>query len=221
MRQIDIDKLKKHPIVFASVIAVSSVSLSSAFWYKLIVEDLRDKRTETSLELQVAKQRISSLESTLATYDGQCVTKIQAHSKEQQSVISAQAYALSESSKTLVNSQARFSTEIDIRDKTISQATARLNAREITSDRIKQLEIQKVQIEEALTERQADHRYLSGIYGINKGECERKSFFSDGGCELATENKAVLDSIEKQITSQELRLAQINQMIIQLQSQIK
>jgi hypothetical protein len=68
-----IESLKKHPIGVAAVIVIVTASLTSAVWHEVVVEDLRDKKADLFKELEVSKQRVSSLEATLAGYEAQCV----------------------------------------------------------------------------------------------------------------------------------------------------
>lgn len=65
------------------------------------------------------------------------------------------------------------------------------------------------------------HKALSREYGYNRIECEseKKDFYAAGNiCEHASMNKSELESVEREIESTKIQMAQVQQQIVQIQS---
>lgn len=214
MPTLDINSLKKHPIGFAAVVAIGAATLASAFWYKLVVEDLRETKVGLVTELQAAKQRASSLETTLATYEGQCTSKLQAAQEHCDKQLSSTI----ESSKILASSQEKLLDEVQRKDKTLTVMSTQLVNRQATLAQIKQLKDDEKTIGDRITILHAKHQKLAREYGYNKAECAKNDFYSGNICEHASMNKSELESLEREIESTKLRLSQIQQQIVNLQS---
>lgn len=221
MNRLDIDNLKKHPLGFAVTIAIGAISLTSAFWYVLVVEDLRDKKTELVTELQVTKQRVSSLETTLATYEGQCASKMQAQSRESQERCDRQLSSAMESSKVLVSSQEKLLDEIQRKDRALAATSVQLGSQQAALAQVRQLKFDEKTFSDQISALHTKHQKLAREYGYNRAECEKSSFYSGNICEHASMNKSELESIEREIESTKLRLSQVQQQIVQLQSSSK
>jgi hypothetical protein len=221
MPRFDIETLKKHPLGVAVTIAIGAISLTSAFWYILVVEDLRDKKAELATELQMTKQRVSSLETTLATYDGQCASKLQAQSKETRENCDRQLSSAMESSKVLASSHERLLDEIQRRDRALAATSVQLNNQQASQVQLRQLKLEEKALGDRVAALHVKHQKLSGRYGYSKAECEKNDFYSGNICEHASMNRSELDSIEREIDSTKLRLSQIQQQILQQQSSAK
>lgn len=219
MFSIDIEKLKKHPIGFAATMAITSATITGGVLYKVVIEDLRDKKADLVSELQVAKQRISSLEATVATYDGQCASRLQAQNKEAQDRCDKQLSVTIESSRQLASSNQQLIDEVQRKEAALTAATARLGTQQAALSQLPQLRTDERSVNSRITELHSKHKALSKEYGYNKAECEQKGkgFYSGNICEHASMNKAELESVERELESLKLRLSQVQQQIIQVQ----
>lgn len=218
MSRLDINSLRKHPVGFAAVVAIGAISLTSAAWYKLVIEDLRDKKTDLTTELQATRQRVSSLEATIATYEGQCSSRLQTQSSTLQERCDKQLSAAMEASRVLASSQEKLLDELQRRDRALAVASTQLNDRQAAAAQLTQLKEADKLLSNQMTALHAKHQKLSREYGYNKAKCDKEGSSSGNICEHASMNKSELESIERQIESTKLRLSQVQQQIVQLQT---
>jgi len=218
MSKFNTEYLKKHPIGVAATIITLTASIVSGAW-SFVVSDLRDKKAELITELQATKQRVSSLDSTLATYDGQCTSKMQAHGKELQDRCDKQISTVLESSKLLASSNERLFSELKSKDEALTTATTKNVRQQAALMQLRQLKADEKILSTRLNLLHGKHKALSREYGYNRIECEKKDFYGAGNiCEHASMNKSELESVEREIESTKIQLAQVQQQIIQIQS---
>lgn len=213
---LDFERLKKHPIVIAATIAITSASSTGVVLYKVVVEDLRDKKAELISELQLTKQRVSSLEASVAVYDGQCALKLQAQSKESQERCDKQLQVATESSKQLASSNEKLIDEVRHKETALMTVTTRLNNQQVSLTQFQQLKADEKTLSGKIAALHFKHKELSREFGYNQAECEAKGFSSGNICEHASMNKAELESIERELESLKLELSQIQQQIVQV-----
>lgn len=220
MRSIDIEKLKKHPIGFAAIVAITSATITSSALYKVVIEDLRDKKDSLVSELQASKHRVSSLEATVANYDGQCASKLQAQNKEAQGRCEKQLSVVVDSSRQLASSNQLLLDDVQRKEAALTAATARISGQQTLLSQLSQLRADERSLNSRIAELHTKHRALSKEYGYNRAECEEKGegFYSGNICEHASMNKTELESIESELETLKLRLSQVQQQIIQVQS---
>jgi chromosome segregation ATPase len=216
-----IESLKKHPIGVAAVIVIVTASLTSTVWHEVVVEDLRDKKADLFKELEVSKQRVSSLEATLAGYEAQCLSRIQTHGKDTQERCNRQLSSVVESQKALASSQEKLLDELQRKDRTVAATSAQLGIQRMTLSQLVQLKSEEKILSDKISVLHAKDQKLARDYGYAKAECDKEGISFGNICEHASMNKSELESIEREIESTKLRLSQVQQQIIQLQTSSK
>ena len=215
----NLDSIKKQPQYALLATAIVAGGITYGVTYRMVIESIREQKDGLYVELQMTKQRLSSVEATNAAHEALCTSKLQAQSKESQDRCDKQLTAAIDTSRQLVLTNEKLIEDGKRKDQALVSTTAQLNGQQNAASQLKQLRIDENLIAKRLEALHADHKKVSRNYGINKIECEKKSEYSFGNiCEHASMGKAQLDSIALEIESSKLRLAQKQQQIVQLQS---